>query len=117
MRLVVFANGTHGDVEPHVALAAGLRAAGHQVRFCTHPIFRKLVEDHGLELFGLGGADPRVVMKQVQEATVKTPLLGRLRLHFLRRTPPSAEMLEECVRGCEGAEVILSAVGTAAHVA
>jgi sterol 3beta-glucosyltransferase len=117
MRVALFANGTHGDVQPHVALAAGLRRSGNQVRFCTHLIFQKLVEDHDLEFFGLGGTDPRAVMKQVQAATVKTHLLSRLRMHFFQRRPPDAEVLRETVSACEGRDMIVSSLGTVFHVA
>ncbi|MBU6399510.1 MAG: glycosyltransferase [Verrucomicrobia bacterium] len=117
MRLVVFANGTHGDVEPHVALAAGLRAAGHQVRFCTHSHFQRLVQDHDLEFFSLGGADPRTVMQQVQAATVKTHRLSRLRAHLFQRRPPDPERLDELRTACLDADAILSSVGTVFHIA
>jgi hypothetical protein len=42
MRFAMLTAGTQGDVEPYVALAAGLRRAGHQVRLATHEGFRDL---------------------------------------------------------------------------
>ena len=44
MRIVFVAAGTGGDVQPYIALAMGLRAAGHTVRIATHHNFRALVE-------------------------------------------------------------------------
>jgi len=40
-----------------VALGAGLRSAGHQVRVATHAHFRPLAESHGLEFWPVAG-DP-----------------------------------------------------------
>ena len=40
--------GTHGDVEPFVALGIALRAAGNEVTVCTAERFKPFVEAHGL---------------------------------------------------------------------
>lgn len=40
--------GSHGDVEPFVALGVALRAAGHNVHVCTAERFKPFVESHGL---------------------------------------------------------------------
>ena len=57
MRVVIAAVGSTGDVRPMVALGAGLRAAGHEVRVATHTHFRPLVEAKGLEFRPVAG-DP-----------------------------------------------------------
>ena len=43
MRVAVPAMGSHGDVEPFLALAAGLRRRGHTVVVATHAEFAALV--------------------------------------------------------------------------
>jgi sterol 3beta-glucosyltransferase len=50
MKVTIIAIGSRGDVEPYVALAAGLRRAGHDVRLATHQRFAGLVEGLGVEL-------------------------------------------------------------------
>jgi len=58
MRVRVIAVGSQGDVRPYVALGAGLRAAGHDVRVVTHPGFEDLVRGRGLDFAPVAG-DPR----------------------------------------------------------
>ena len=48
MNVAVLAIGSRGDVQPYVALADGLRRAGHAVRFVTTTEFVGLAQDHGL---------------------------------------------------------------------
>jgi UDP:flavonoid glycosyltransferase YjiC (YdhE family) len=60
MKIVIFALGSRGDVQPYVALGAGLRAAGHAVRLLAPTDFRALVTDHGLEFAALGGSSEAV---------------------------------------------------------
>ena len=48
MTVLVLSIGTRGDVQPHVALARGLRDAGHAVTVCTSPRYRPLVDAQGL---------------------------------------------------------------------
>src|ERR1700743_2137402 len=55
MRITVIAVGTRGDVQPLIALAKGLRKAGHAVRFATEEISSKAIQDAGLEYYRLSG--------------------------------------------------------------
>jgi sterol 3beta-glucosyltransferase len=49
VRVAVPAMGSHGDVEPFLALAAGLRRRGHTVVVATHAEFAALVTGAGVE--------------------------------------------------------------------
>lgn len=49
MRVVIVAPGSRGDVQPYVALAAGLQRAGHDARLVTTSDHAALVRSHGLE--------------------------------------------------------------------
>ena len=55
MRCTLLAIGPRGDVQPMLALGAGLRDAGVQVCFATHADFADQVRAHGLELHVLSG--------------------------------------------------------------
>lgn len=55
MRISVLTLGTRGDTEPYVALGAGLRRAGHEVRLAGLERFRSLVREHDLEFVSLPG--------------------------------------------------------------
>lgn len=55
MRCTIFALGTRGDVEPLIALGAGLKAAGVTVRVAAQRDFAATVEQRGLEYFPVAG--------------------------------------------------------------
>jgi sterol 3beta-glucosyltransferase len=48
VRVLLLTFGTRGDVQPYVALAAGLNLAGHDVALCTAEGYRELVESAGV---------------------------------------------------------------------
>lgn len=48
MNITLLTFGTRGDVQPFVALGAGLRRAGHEVTLATGTGFEALVTEHGL---------------------------------------------------------------------
>lgn len=117
MRLLVCSVGTHGDVQPAVALAAGLQAAGHEVRFATHSAFEGLTRAAGIELVSLGGNDPRQVMRDVQHGTIGKSTRLRLFKHLFRRHAPSPEELARQVEICRGHDFVLTAIGSFHHAA
>ena len=43
MKVGIFTFGSRGDVQPYLALAVGLRQAGHDVFLCAPPDFAELV--------------------------------------------------------------------------
>jgi sterol 3beta-glucosyltransferase len=49
MHILISTFGTQGDLQPFIALGAGLRAAGHTVTMCTSAEYQALVEMHGLQ--------------------------------------------------------------------
>lgn len=53
MNLLILTVGTRGDVQPFVALAAGLQAAGHRVTICTCPRYREFVESYDIAFLPL----------------------------------------------------------------
>ena len=48
MNVVILTLGTLGDVQPYVALGAGLKAAGHEVTLVTGRGFEVMVSGRGL---------------------------------------------------------------------
>jgi rhamnosyltransferase subunit B len=58
-RIVIFSWGSHGDVDPALGIAAGLRARGHSVAISTLEYYRTLVQSAGCDFFPLRPhADP-----------------------------------------------------------
>lgn len=72
MKVFIFTLGTRGDVQPYVALARGLMAAGHEAVVCTDDRFRDFIAGQGVavaEFNGLMGdlsesAEAKEVMEQ-----------------------------------------------------
>lgn len=54
MRVLILTFGTRGDVQPYVALARGLLAAGHQAGVCTAEGFAELVTGAGVPFVHMG---------------------------------------------------------------
>lgn len=81
MNVTLLTMGSRGDVQPYVALARGLRRAGHQVRLATHASFESFVRSQGLDFAPLAG-DPREIL--AGEAG-KAMLESRDPVTFLRR--------------------------------
>ncbi|MBO0682177.1 MAG: glycosyltransferase family 1 protein [Candidatus Dormibacteraeota bacterium] len=109
MRIAVLAVGTRGDVEPLVALGAGLRAAGHDVTMATGTRYARPVHSAGLAFAPLEG-DPHDLLAGVHAFAWRSA--GRSPLRFgaeLRRLaePLADALLEEAWAACETAEAII----------
>lgn len=48
MKVLIITFGSHGDVQPYVALGKGLQAAGHEVTVCTACRFESFIKEHNL---------------------------------------------------------------------
>jgi len=48
MKVLITTFGTRGDLQPFIALARGLRAAGHDVAICTSTGYQSFVEEHNV---------------------------------------------------------------------
>jgi sterol 3beta-glucosyltransferase len=115
MRLAILTAGSQGDVQPYVALGAGLRDAGFTVRVATHAGFRDLVESRGLEFAPV--AHPAEVMTDDPrwQALQQT---GDTAARFVSRTarlvqliqPLLTRMLDDYWAACQGADAILSSI-------
>jgi UDP:flavonoid glycosyltransferase YjiC (YdhE family) len=135
MRVAVLAMGSRGDVYPYLALALGLKEAGHEVRFAAYTNFEAEVRARGLEyapILGdyheivtgelgtrLAGEEPRKRRGMTMEEAGQNPLL--LARHFLSTISPlMRKTFSDALEICRGADAILySAIGLfpAYHVA
>lgn len=112
MQVAIITIGSHGDVQPYVALGAGLQAAGHKVRLITHGSYEAFARARGLDFCALEG-DPRGIM--TGEAGHDMLETGGNPVTFLFRfARAGGEMIEglfkDCRKGCEGAEAIIFSV-------
>ncbi len=112
MKLAIFASGSRGDVQPYLALGAGLRRHGHTVLLLTHANYEPEARALGLDFAELEG-NPQDLMDSPQMRA----LLARGK--FLEINALTAKALKTVVgawtaRGleaCAGADAILAGVG------
>jgi len=101
MNVVIQIVGSRGDVQPFIALGKTLKEQyGHRVRLATHAVFKKFVEENGLQFFNIGG-DPANLMDYM----VKNPGLipGKASLKHGdvgKRKKEIKEIMEGCWRSC-----------------
>ena len=112
MRIAIIALGSRGDVQPYVALGAGLQAAGHAVRLVTHENFAPLAAAHGLASHTVRGDVQAVAESEEMRALLAT---GNF-LAITRRTAQEAKRAmehwaEDGLAACRGVELIVAGIG------
>jgi UDP:flavonoid glycosyltransferase YjiC (YdhE family) len=108
MKLSLIAFGTRGDVQPYVALALGLQAAGHSVRIAAGRNFGAWIEREGV-----GFAPINVDIQEMMRSSGGVSWVEGSRLftmqHMRRLFRPVASVVAEgALAACEGADVIVS---------
>lgn len=109
MRYTFIAMGSRGDVQPYIALGAGVRRAGHDVRFATHAEFRALAEEQGLEFTELCGSPQEMLDTDTARAMLDAranPLKFLTRFHALTM-PYFLRALDEMHAVSAGAEALV----------
>ncbi len=107
MNITLIAFGTRGDVQPCIALARGLRAAGHTVRIAAPQNFRNWVESQGVA-FAAIGVDVEAMMRSPEG--VRWVEGGRVReIQNMRALfhPVAQAAAQNMLSACEGAELIV----------
>ena len=62
MRITLLTTGSRGDIQPFLALAVGLKRAGHEPVLATNDPFGPFIESHGIPFHMLGG-DVRALLE------------------------------------------------------
>ena len=112
MRIAIIASGSRGDVEPYIALGAGLKRAGHTVRLVTNSNFAALVTDQALEFWPTRGDPQAVASSPEMQAFLKQ---GNF-LAIMRKMGREAErgalaMAQDGLAACRGMELLLAGLG------
>ena len=104
--------GTHGDVQPHVALGIALKKRGFRPIICSTDDFEGFVTAHGIEFRGLG-SDMREMLKRIQ---IDDAAAMRLLLYAPGLLREGQKMLKEAARrtweAAQGADAIIFASTT-----
>lgn len=104
-RVLLLTSGTRGDVQPFVALAQGLRRAGHDVALCTHERFRGFVEEHGVRYAFMN--DDLLKLADTAEGRALTEGRGNPIAALRTVGPIFARMLREAQAAAAGVDLIV----------
>ena len=112
MRITIMAPGSRGDVQPYVALGAGLRRAGHSVRVVTTKDFASLVTAHGLEVWPVDVDIQAAMQTRAAGAAMEG---GGLISSFRKLTEIARvgahELLQVGMKAADGSDVIVAGFG------
>ncbi len=110
MRITVIAVGTRGDVQPMLALAAGLHAAGHHVRFATEKNYAPQATQAGLEYYELTGDSEKFYSGRAGVAfreSLDKSFTEYRRFWHAYFAPAARQHLREAVAPCVGADLLV----------
>lgn len=104
MKITLLTYGSRGDVQPFVALARGLQAAGHCVRLAAPHRFAGFAAEHGVPFAALPG-DPEEISARINDA-------GRNAIKMVRGMADyvfsiAAEVAEAGFAACEDTDLIV----------
>ena len=110
MKVGILTLGSRGDVQPYVALALGLMAAGHDVTIGAEPPYEGLVTDHEIPYVSLG-ARPDTVESFERFARLQHET-GRRAYRIIRDANSwildrLADQMSSCEQVAEGADVLV----------
>lgn len=112
MELCIVAPGSRGDIQPYLALAVGLRAAGHGVRLVTTLDHAELCREHGVEPW-LAAIDVR---HELEDPAARAAIEGGGLVSSFRRFAQIAErgaalLAEQALAASDGADAVLVGFG------
>jgi UDP:flavonoid glycosyltransferase YjiC (YdhE family) len=107
MKVTVITLGSHGDVQPFIALGAGLVKRGHCVKIATFSSFRDYILSYGFEYAPIAG-DAKTVIKYLIGEDVKPAEYFKNLSTLL--TPIKDQFLKDIFNACEGSDIILYTV-------
>ena len=109
MKIAVVANDSRGGVQPYVALALGLRQAGHEVRAVAPADLVRMFGDAGLLMAPLSGSVEEFV--RTSSASAQGGMLAGMRLAAREMKPRIDAWTRETLAACDGVDVMTGGIG------
>jgi sterol 3beta-glucosyltransferase len=101
MNITILTYGSRGDVQPFLALALGLQAAGHTVRLAAPYRFENLVSAFGIPFVPLAG-DPEIISQALNEAGGNVYRMVRgMQEYVVKVAPEVLQGVQLAIRGAE----------------
>jgi rhamnosyltransferase subunit B len=106
MKFVLAASGTHGDVNPYLGVALGLKARGHRVTVATCASYQSKVEAEGLAFHAVR-PDLHQLMSSPETAALGNDLNTGIE-YILKNLvlPKSRETYDDVLDACQGADLL-----------
>lgn len=110
MKITILATGTRGDVQPYIALGAGLQSFGHQVCIAASKDFAELIRQVGLAYYPidvdvkaiLNGAEGQALMKKGANPLQFIHLYRQLTLPYIER------YLQDAWQACQTTNALIA---------
>jgi UDP:flavonoid glycosyltransferase YjiC (YdhE family) len=109
MRIAVIANDTRGGIQPYVALALGLRQAGHDVRAVAPEDFASMFVEASIPVTPLSGSVEAVV--RGSGGVTERGTAASMRFLARELKPRLQAWTREALGACEGVDVLTGGVG------
>jgi vancomycin aglycone glucosyltransferase len=101
MKALISSIGTRGEVQPIVALALELRAAGHDAVLVVPPNFKSWVESFGLSCAPVGPDVQKYVAAQPPPGKARRPSKAQLRPYMAEIVREQFSVVAEAARDCD----------------
>lgn len=112
MRIGIIALGSRGDIQPLIALGAGLHAAGHFVRLITNENYAAPVRAQGLDFWPVSGDVQAVAQSDEMRALLeKGNFLAINRLTAVAVQEAALDWAREALDGGRDVDLLLAGVG------
>jgi len=114
MHVAILTIGSHGDVQPYVALGVALKDAGHTVTLATSADFEPFVCQYGLDFAPIAGGIRQLLETDAGCRVLNTAGRPVRMLHDIARVVHLAELLIDQIvrdvsRACQGADRVIAA--------
>lgn len=112
MKITILTLGSRGDIQPYVALGAGLQATGHQVSIASHVPFGEFIQSKGLDFVPTAGNPMDAIQGEMGRNWLESsqnPLTFVQRMFAVAR-PMMDEILDAYTLACANAELIIHPV-------
>jgi UDP:flavonoid glycosyltransferase YjiC (YdhE family) len=108
MKITIASIGSRGDVQPYIALGAGLQRAGHEIFLSAPAMFRDLVAAYGLKHLPVSVNPQQIVEHPSMQAASKSgnPFL-LMRSMFREGLPLIRTYLEEVYANCQECDAVI----------
>ncbi|KAJ5766000.1 uncharacterized protein N7511_003616 [Penicillium nucicola] len=100
LNIVIQVVGSHGDVQPFVALGEELQRHGHRVRLATHAKFEAFIKSAGLGFFPIGGDPVELMSYMVRNPGLIPSMKSLLAGDIQQKRASIAQILQGCWRSC-----------------